>query len=83
MPCGPARARFCECHFCFIIECYCTYPALWFSDEIIAGCLFVEDFIYLFQRESMHEQGGEAEGGGDSLLSKDPDRRLNPRTLGT
>ena len=47
---------------------------------------FFKDFIYVFDRErvSEHEQGRQAEGGGEagSLLSKEPDVRLNPRTPG-
>jgi len=44
-------------------------------------------FIYLFVRESEYRQGEwqaeQAEGEADSLLSKEPDAGLNPRTSGS
>ena len=55
------------------------------------GSLFIffkKDFIYLFERErereSMSREGGaEREGEADSLLSREPDVGLDPRTLGS
>ena len=38
------------------------------------------DFIYLRERERQHKQGM-AEGGADSPLSREPNARLDPRTL--
>jgi len=44
-------------------------------------------FIYLRERETgtEHEQGKEVEGEGEahSLLSREPDAGLDPRTLGS
>ena len=51
-------------------------------------CLFFKDFIYLFERqherEREHEQRGQGKGEGeaDSLLNREPDVDLDPRTLG-
>ena len=38
-------------------------------------------FIYLFERERAQAEGEEAEGEVDSQLSRDPNARLDPRTL--
>jgi len=46
---------------------------------------FLSDFIYLTQRGEREraQAGGEAEGEAGSLLSKEPDVGLDPRTLGS
>ena len=52
-------------------------------------CLFVcfKDFIYFFDRERESAQAGErqaeGEGEADSPLSREPNARLDPRTLGS
>ena len=49
-------------------------------------CQFFKKKMYLFERECactcMHESG-EAEGDADSLLSRELDAGLHPRTLGS
>ena len=46
---------------------------------------FSKDFIYFFDRENVSTQVGEwqaeAEGEANSLLSREPDMGLYPRTL--
>ena len=47
---------------------------------------FKKYFIYLFDRESKHrqtEQQAEGEGEADSLLSREPNAGLDPRTPGS
>ena len=39
------------------------------------------DFIYLFEREHKQEAGAEGEEEAGSPLNKEPDSRLDPRTL--
>ena len=53
-----------------------------FSQWLCLFSFFLKDFVYLFERESRgrgREREGEREA--DSLLSKEPDVGLNPRTL--
>ena len=48
--------------------------------------IFLKDFIYLFVRYREHKQAewqAEAEREAGSLLSKEPDEGLDPRTLGS
>ena len=61
------------------------------SLKVFFGCLtsfksfFFKDFIYLFERQSTREQWGgaetEAKGEAESLLSREPNAGLDPRTL--
>jgi len=45
---------------------------------------FFKIFVCLLEREKAQTGGGtEGEGGGDSLLSGEPDMGLLPRTLGS
>ena len=46
---------------------------------------FFKDFMYLGERASEHEQGGEVEveEETDSLLNREPDARPDPGTLGS
>ena len=46
---------------------------------------FKKDFIYLREREREHKQEGgrDGEGEAESLLNRNPDMGLNPRTLGS
>ena len=39
--------------------------------------------FYLFERERAYEQGKGVEGDADSPWSGDPDKGLDPRTLGS
>ena len=43
---------------------------------------FFLDFIYLFESEREHEQGGRGEREADSLLSRELDTGLDHRTKG-
>ena len=47
--------------------------------------VFFLDFTYLFEREIVYKWKGEAEreGEADSLLSREPDAELDPRTPGS
>ena len=44
----------------------------WFLGQITSFYYFLKDFIYFRERE--RQSGEEAEGEGDSLLSREPDR---------
>ena len=64
-----------------------------FLEDFLVQCIyltlelfFLRFFIYLFVRESEHrqtERQAEAEGEAGSLLSKEPDVGLDPRTPGS
>lgn len=45
------------------------------------GSFFKKDFIYLFEREQARVEGAEGEGEVDTFLSREPNVRLDPRTL--
>ena len=49
----------------------------------ICVCVYVYllKIFYLFEREREHEWGVEGGREGDSLLSREPDLGLDPRTL--
>ena len=60
---------------------------VWFSSIAGAGgsisfFLFLKDFIYLFDIENERAQAG-GEGKAGSLLGREPDVGLDPRTVGS
>jgi len=44
---------------------------------------FLKDFTYLFREHKLGEQRAEGEEEAGSLLSKEPDMGLDPRTPGS
>ena len=66
------------------LRVYCHFENI----KVLTLLFFLKGFIYLFERKCVRErdpkQGERAEEGeADSLLSREPDVGLDPRTLGS